>query len=343
MTRDKLIRQADSSYETGLALFSRCDLAAAREAFRTTYQIYRKNGNGGGKIFDTAFYLALCIVETAKNHEELHEAEDLILRFVRDGDTISGIPRIAVLGKIYTLLGRTKLMRLVCNESIAMATTDEERGLALAGAVYAANPGKDAFRFASEALPLLRVTSKHSEAQALVLEAMARAVNHLTLRERQSYANELLTLLKELHPHPMLLSISEAYMLLSYLKIEEAEWRDALEYAILALNYTGSDPEGAAIYMHISRINEMMDELGEALKARYKALMMSISFYGSDMLAYAKELSDVATQLAERCEYRFAVSAQLLSLRCLADSDDPTYDQIRKSVIMLQEYERNLV
>lgn len=342
MTRDELIRQADSSFETGIALFDRCDLVAAKEAFKIAYQIYRKNGNGGGKIFDTAFYLALCIVEAEKNHEELHEAEDLILRFVRDKDTIYGIPRIALLGRIYTLLGKTKLMHLVCNESIAMATTEEERGLALAGAVYAANPGKDAFRFASEALPLLRATGKHSEALAIVLEAMARAVNHLTLQERQLYANELLTLLKALHPHPMMLSISEAYMLLSYLKMEEAEWRDALEYAILALNYTGRDLEGAAIYMHISKINDMMDEPDEALKARYKALKMSVSFYGSDMLAYAKELSDVATQLAERCEYRFAVSAQLLSLRCLVDSDDPTYDQIRKSVIMLQEYERNL-
>ena len=82
---------------------------------------------------------------------------------------------------------------------------------------------------------------------------------------------------------------------------------------------------------------------GKTAKARFNALKHSMSLHGVDLLAYATELKEVAKKLALHCDFRLAVSAQLLSLRCLIDSDDPTYDQIRKRVIILEQYERNIV
>lgn len=288
----------------------------------------------------------MCIVKSANSHDELMEAEDLLIRYVSNNDTIAGIPRMSLLGKVYKLLGRTKLMHHVCSERINMATSDEDRAYTLAGAVYASITGTDTYHYAKDALPLLRAMGNRSEAMAIVLEALSKSVQYLTPQERLAYAEELLALLKELPSHPMLPTQTETYLLLSHIYIEQAKWHEALQYAILAVDSAtadvndGSNQEVASICRLMVRLYEMMNEPREAIVTRFKALKMEVLFC-SDLLLYAEEFHKVADELAQIREYRLATSAQLLSLRCLIDSDEPTYNQIRESVILLQNYERN--
>lgn len=347
-TTDEVLRKADDALKTGSDLLKECKLQEAKAELRTAYQLYRKYDKQGNKIHEAAFWLALCIVEGTNSHEELMEAEDLLIRFIRDDDYFAGkIPRAFVLAKTYKMLGRTKIMRLVSNEIIAKATNNEERAYALAGAVYAAIPGTtEAYHYAQDALPLLQAMGTQSEALAIVLEGMVRAVEHLAAQDRLEYANNLIDLLKNLPLHPILPTLYEAYMVISYVYIEQANWKEGLQSAIYAINTAAANNDDlavASIYNHIARLYDMMDEPRESAKAHFNALKRSVSFHGVDLLSYAGELKEVAAYLARYCDFRLAVSAQLLSLRCLIDSEDPTYDQIRESVIVLEQYERNLV
>lgn len=347
-TTDEILRKADDALKTGSDLLKECKLQEAKAELRTAYQLYRKYDKQGDKIYEAAFWLAWCIVEGTNSHEELMEAEDLLIRFIRDDDCFAGkIPRAFVLAKTYKMLGRTKIMRLVSNEIIAKATNNEERAYALAGAVYAAIPGTaEAFQYANEAIPLLKAVAPQSEAMGIVLEGMARAVEDLTARERLEYAYNLVGLLKDMPLHPILPTLYEAYMIISYIYTEQANWQEGLQSATCAVNIAAVNKDDLAVastYNHISRLYDMMNEPRETAKARFNALKHSMSLHGGDLLAYATELKEVAKKLALHCDFRLAVSAQLLSLRCLIDSDDPTYDQIRESVIILEQYERNIV
>lgn len=346
--KDEALRKANDTVKSGLELLKTCKVNDAKAAFRAAYQLYRKHDKDGEEIHEAAFLLALCIVEGTKNHDELVEAEDFLIRFARDEDCFAGnIPKTFVLSKTYKMLGRTKLMRLVSNEIIAKATNEEERAYALAGAVYAAIPGTaEAFQYANEALPLLKAVAPQSEAMGIVLEGMARAVEYLTARERLEYAYNLVGLLKDMPLHPILPTLYEAYMIISYIYTEQANWQEGLQSATCAVNIAAVNKDDLAVastYNHISRLYDMMNEPRETAKARFNALKHSMSLHGVDLLAYATELKEVAKKLALHCDFRLAVSAQLLSLRCLIDSDDPTYDQIRESVIILEQYERNIV
>lgn len=346
MSATESLVYADDSFSTGIALFKDCKLKEAKSAFRTAYQLYRKHEKQGNRISNAAFYLAQSIVEQPASNEELLEAEDLLIRFHDDKNHSDEIPRIYVLGKVYTLLGRSKLMHLVCAESIGEAVTDEERSLALAGATYAAIPGSTrSYHYAKEALPLLQASGNHGESMTHVLESLARANKYLSPSDRLSYAEQLLELLKQLPPSPRIPSLYEVYVLLSYIYMEQRLWHEAIYHAKLALNYAGvygTKKEVSSIYMHLAKIYELTDEPREAAKAHFSALKASAIFYDSDLLTYSKELSNVAMQLAQHNEYRLSTSSQLLSLRYLVDSDEFTYDQIRESVITLQRYEQNI-
>lgn len=347
-TTDEVLRKADDALKTGSDLLKECKLQEAKAELRTAYQLYRKYDKQGNKIHEAAFCLALCIVEGANSHEELMEAEDLLIRFVRNEDCFAGkIPRAFVLAKTYKMLGRTKIMRLVSDEIIAKATNNEDRAYALAGAVYAAIPGAtEAYHYAQDALPLLQAMGTQSEALAIVLEGMARAAEHLAAQDRLEYAYSLADLLKNLPLNPILPTLYEAYMVISYVYIEQANWKEGLQSAIYAINTAAANNDDLAVastYNHIARLYDMMDKPRESAKAHFNALKRSVSFHGVDLLSYAGELKEVAANLERYCDFRLAVSAQLLSLRCLIDSEDPTYDQIRESVIVLEQYERNLV
>ena len=346
MRYEESMHQADTAYQAAIKLFEKCDLKAAKEEFRKAFQTYRKCGNNSSEITDAAFYLAVCLVETANNQDQLWEAEDLLIRYARDEECVVGkIPRVCVLAKVYNMLGKTKLMRLVSKETIAKATNTEERAYALAGAVYAAIPGTtEAYQYANEALPFLQTVGTQSEALAIVLEGMARAVEHLAVQERLEYAYELAGLLKDIPPHPMLPTLYDAYMIISYIYTEQANWQEGLNSAIFAKNIatvTNDDLAVASTYNHIASLYDMMGAPGESAKAHFEALKYGVTFHGVDLLAYARKLKEVAEKLAQYGDFRQAVSAQLLSLRCLIDSDDCTYNQIRESIIMLQHYERN--
>lgn len=347
-TKDEMMRKADDAVKAGLELLKTCKVTEAKAEFRIAYQLYRKHDKDGEKIREAAFGLTFCIVEGTNTHDELWEAEDLLIRFVRDEDCFAGkIPRVFVLAKTYQLLGRTKLMRLVTKDRIAKETNEEERAYALAGAVYAAIPGTaEAYQYAKEALPLLKAVCPQSEAMIIVLEGMARAVEYITARERLEYAYNLVGLLKDiLPPHPMFPTLYEAYMVISYIYTEQANWQEGLQSAIYAVNIAAVNKDDSAVastYNHIARLYDMMDAPRESARARFNALKHSVSLHGVDLLAHARELKEVADTLAQHCDFRLAVSTQLLSLRCLIDSD-ATYDQIRESVIILEQYERNIV
>lgn len=347
MTDTEPLAYADESFTKGMALYKECKPKEAKGAFRTAYQLYRKYDKHGKRISDAAFFLAQSIVEYPNNNDELLEAEDLLIRFRDDETPSEEIPRIFILGKVYTLLGRSKLMHLVCAERICEAETDEERAFALAGAVYAAIPGTTrSYQYAKDALPLLHTMGSHSEAMTYVLESMARAAKYVSPLDRLSYAEQLLALLKQLPPHPRIPSLYEVYMLLSYIYMEQSLWCEAVSHTKLALNYAavnGNKHEVSSTYMHLAKIYKIMNKPAEAAKAHFCALKAGIVHCDSNLLSYSKELSDVARQLAQHNDYRLSVSAQLLSLRYLVDSDDFTYDQIRENIITLHNYEHNLI
>ena len=113
MTDTEPLVYADESFRKGMDLFKECKPEDAKGLFRIAYQLYRKYDKQGERISDAAFFLAQSIVESPNNNDELLEAEDLLIRFHDDETNSEEIPRIYVLGKVYTLLGRSKLMHLV--------------------------------------------------------------------------------------------------------------------------------------------------------------------------------------------------------------------------------------
>ena len=345
MTTDELIHKADITYEKAYAYFMSNSLLVARDTFREAYRLYRKNGSGKYNLNDAAFYLSLCLIETDNRLQALQEAEDLLISYVRDDETIvDGIPRIFILGKAYSLMGKSKLMRMVCRETIEAAVGDENLARCLAGATYAATTEREAYRYAIEALPLLRATNNCTESMAIVLAALAQDTEGLPAKERMEYSEELLVLLNSIKQHPILPSLTEAYMIQSYICAEQALWESALMKAKLALNTTAdmetSNVLVSSIYRHIAYLYNMMGDTCEATVAMFEALKAETEFI-PDPPSNARALHGIGERLAQCGLFRFAAKAEILSLRCLIDDGDHSFSQLKSSIVALRKYDNS--
>lgn len=334
------IENAHKAYEKGEEMLRQGNICAAKGLFRSAYQLLRRSPDS--KLFEAAFLLALCIVESQNDPESLREAEDLLIRYTRENSTYAGIPRECVLAKCYTLMRKQKLARLISKEVIENCNDNPlEKGRALAGATYAFPVCKESYALASEALPILQNAQDQSVAMAIVLEALSRAATEISSDIRLKYAHELLVLVQKLGAHPLIPSVVETNLLCATIHIERAEWNKALQYTQKALQIALQDKnvassEIAFIHRSIAQLYDILLEPRLEVIAIFQALKVEVSLI-SDPIICVDELNRISQELEKYGEFRMAVSAQTLALRCLADTEAVDCTEIREAIIRLQK------
>lgn len=340
MQKTDKIEEARTAFQTGKELLTVGDLTAAKKSFKSAFQAFRRYP--ASETSDCAFLLAVCIVEGNPDPEELLYAEDLLLRYGREGQ-YGNLPKECVLAKVYALMGKHKLARLVAKEMVACSDESDERGPALAGAAYALQLHKEGICFAEEALPLLK-KDKHIVERAIVLETLARASTEISSDIRLSYAQELLQLAQQIPYHPFTASVVDSFLLLSCIHIVRAEWEKALavskEALLTAENSDRSTPrEISVIHRCMAHLYDvLLDPRQEAIEL-FHAQKLEIHFV-PDMALCADALLRSSHQLEKYHEYRLAMSSAILSLRCFLESEDPEFDDIRERIIYLQKLDK---